>query len=284
MFIFAIRNEYLLERLARRPFLNKFFTLRLEELDSARDRGVVDQVYKSFYVENGTSKETSRGRFSDLDEKVLGFLKPDSENLILDVGVSSGITSLDLFEKLVQCDYRFSLSISDKFSRFYCAGSAIRRIYDRDNVLARAYVFSMLADKNLHWKYFVSKYSYELVRLLPFNGSLAEQLVLYDRRVRNLIEQGRICEVDYDVFSTTLDLQFDFVRCMNLLNRSYFSPPDILKAIDNLNKSLKEGGILQIGSTNSAGVNNVSFFRKVENHLEWLDDVNAGSEIKGLIV
>ena len=283
MLIFAIRNERLLEKLRRRNFLGKFFTLRVEELDTACDRGLVDHLYKSFYVDNDVSKETSAGRFADIDTRTISLLKRDSENLIHDVGVSSGITSLDLYDRLEREGYRFKLYISDKFARFHCTGHAIRRIYDSDNVLTRAYVFSLLVDGKLHPKYFVSKYAYKLIKLIPFKGNASGEIVLYDQRLRSLLEQGLVSETDYDVFrGGPPEMQFDFVRCMNLLNRSYFSDAEISRAIDNLKASLKESGVLLIGRTNAEGKNNASFFRRNQDCLNWIEDFNEGSEIKEL--
>ena len=283
MFLFAIRNEHLLRKLRSRSFLGKFFTGRVEELDSVRDEDTVDHLYKSFYVHNGTSKETRQGRFAGVDEKTLSFLKRDSMNLIHDVGVSSGITSLDLYDRLTAAGYPFALFVSDQFARFYWTGKTIRRIYDQNRVLARAYILSLVVDGKLHWKHFISRYSYQLVKMLPNHNQAVGEVILYDRRLRTLIEEGLVSEIEYDIFSGSGATQFDLVRCMNVLNRCYFSASQISRACDNLKKSLREGGILQVGRTNPEGVNNVSFFRKDKDRLCWIEDVNQGSEIKELV-
>jgi hypothetical protein len=283
MFIFALKNKRLFEELQRHRFLGKFVSLRVDCLDSVADPGLLAGFYKSFYVDNKTSKETRAGRFAELDDLAVSFLKSDSENLIHDVGVSSGITSVELYDKLVVAGCRFKLFVSDKFARFHATGDAFCRIYDGNDVLTRAYLFSLLSDEKLHWKHFISKYSFALLKRLPRASRPARQIVLYDPRLSKLIKEGRVAEIEYDIFNTTLDSQFTFVRCMNLLNRSYFSPAEISRAIHNLRSSLVEDGVLQVGRTNLQGANEASFFRKVQNRLVPAGDINKGSEIKGLV-
>ena len=65
----------------------------------------------------------------------------------------------------------------------------------------------------------------------------------------------------------------------NLLNLFYFSEEKIIKAINNLNESLLEGGILQIGRTTSEGINNVSFYKKQNGRFILVKRLNSGSEI-----
>jgi len=254
----------------------------MDNLDSFAERASIDHAYKGFYVDNRTSKETTQGRFSDIDDNTLHFISGKSHPLIHDVGISNGITSVDLYRRLSADHRSFKLFVSDKFAHFYRVGTRFCRIYDRNDKLTRAYIFSIVADKNLHWKYFLSKYSYQLIRAIPYHRQHAVPIMLYDPSLRLLLHEGKIFEIEYDVFNTSHPPDFDLVRCMNVLNLSYFSPAEISKAIINLTHSLKEGGVLQIGRTTPEGLNNASFFKKVHDQLILVEDVNEGSEIKEL--
>ncbi|HKZ80419.1 MAG TPA: class I SAM-dependent methyltransferase [Pyrinomonadaceae bacterium] len=263
--------------------MRNFFRFRLDRLGELKDPGLLSSVYTSFYTSDGTSKETSWDRFIETDEFTVGFLKQNAKNVIHDVGVSSGVTSLELYRKLNQRRLDFQLYVSDKFTRYYFTGKGLLRIYNEDTTLAQAYLFGLLLDRNIDWKYFLSKYAYYLVALLPKRSAGAERLCLYDLRLLSSFQQGIIHEIDYDLFRTRLDDRFDLVRCMNVLNVSYFRPAKILRAIRNLQRSLKNHGVLQIGRTNTLGRNEVSFFLKDGGNLRWILDVNGGSEIKPLV-
>jgi hypothetical protein len=283
MFIFALKSEQLFVKTQEWPLLKKFFRLRIDQLERIHDPLLVEALYKSFYVQNGTSKETRKGRFSEIDEITLSLLDKSSENVIHDVAVSSGVTSLELYQKLARNGFDFKLYISDKFSRYYYTGDNLRRIYDCNHALTQAYILSFLSDKHLHWKHFFSKYSYHLIRLLPDKKKVEGNVLLYDPEVLSVLRVGEIYEIEYDIFASQFNSQFDLVRCMNTLNLAYFAASDISNAINNLKLSLKDGGLLQVGRTSSSGTNNVSYFRKVGDSLCWIEDTNGGSEIKELI-
>jgi hypothetical protein len=284
MLIVALGNPDVLARLRRWRPLGRLLTLRIDAWDSVAEGEVVDHLYASLYVRDGLSKKTTRGRLSDLDDRTLGLLSREGDACIHDVGVSSGVTSLDLFESLRRAGRPFRLFVSDPFSRFYSCGRAVCRVYDRDRRLVRAYVGSVVLDERLSWKYFVSRYGFALLKRLPPDRRAGRPIVLYDARVRALIEQGRIGELDYDVFGSRVETAFDFVRCMNLLTRAHFPAARIAEGLRNLTASLKEGGVLQVGKTTLAGVNEVSFFRRVGGRLRRVQDVNGGWEASELAV
>jgi hypothetical protein len=283
MLIIALKNPARYRKLLGVPLLNKFFRLRADRMNQLQDRIAVEAAYKAFYTAAGSSKETSWNRLAEVDPLTLNLLNPLGPNVIHDMGVSSGVTSVDLHRQLVKRGIPFELIISDKFARYYCTGELLRRVYDEEGTLAQAYVFGLLCDRQAHWKYFVSKYGYHLVRLLPKGKRIEGELCLYDPELLALLEQGAIREIKYDVFTSRLEEKFDLIRCMNVLNLSYFGPSKIAAAIMNFHSSLKDKGVLQIGRTALRGQNEVSFFRKEQGQLRLLADVNGGSEIRHLV-
>ena len=86
----------------------------------------------------------------------------------------------------------------------------------------------------------------------------------------------------YQVFSDTIQ-KFDFVRCMNVLNRSYFSDDVLIVGLRNLFHSLHPDGFLLIGRTDAHHVNRASLLKKVDDCLVVLNHFTGGTEIFDLI-
>jgi hypothetical protein len=283
MLIIAVGNSDLYRRIQNIPVLNKFFRLRLDAAECLHDIRTSAAVYKSFYTAEGTSKETVPNRFSEIDKVTLALIDPDKQVAIHDVGVSSGITSLELFQQLASRGQAFKFYISDKFSRYRYSGKLVRRLFDEDGNLAQAYAFGLLCDRHVHGKYFISRLGYELVSRFRGPESIDGELCLYHPGIAELLSEGAIQELRYDLFRSQIESRFDFVRCMNVLNLSYFPPAKISTAIRNLYSSLNEDGILQVGKTNPAGINEVSFFRKANGKLLTVEEINGGSEISEIL-
>jgi hypothetical protein len=252
-------------------------------LPSIKDVDLSAKLYGSFKVKDGTSKETHVGRFKDLQVGTIKYMTQPI-NVIHDVAVSNGITSCELFHALDAAGLQFRLSVSDKFSNYYCQGRTVRKIVDADLLFVVGYVSIVLADDRLSWKFPVSKLLGRMLRKMPIRPELLLKLCLYSPELQNLIRQKKIDEIAYDIFTTQLLNHFTFVRCMNTLNLDYFAPQRIQLALSLIAASLYEDGVLLIGRTLKNGVNNASLFRKSQHKFQLLEDINEGSEIKELIL
>ena len=282
MFKLALENEDLFNRLSKHPILGRFVVFRIDCLPTLRDQKLASRVYKGILTSDGTSKHTAPGRFRDLDSLVVDYLSHES-NLIHDVAVSSGITSVELYSVLRDRGVPFKLMVSDKFSHYLYRGTIVRRIYAVNKTLLFAYVGWILADRKCSWKFPISKFLFPLVRAFDKPSPPFREIPLYDFRLLELIRQGHVEELSYDIFSTSLPDRFTFVRCMNVLNLDYFKPDAIHRALSLLKNSLKDQGILLLGRTLPGGTNAVSFYKKVSDHFELIGDLNGGSEIRHLV-
>jgi chemotaxis methyl-accepting protein methylase len=128
----------------------------------------------------------------------------------------------------------------------------------------------------------VTRFLHWLLADRPVTGPV-RWFVLFDREVLEHIQKGMIRSIDYDVFTTRMPRTFSFVRCMNLLNLSYFPRESIETALRNIIESLKEGGVLQIGRTHTNGTSHVGFYRKRGTRLEVLQEVGSGTELREVI-
>jgi len=78
----------------------------------------------------------------------------------------------------------------------------------------------------------------------------------------------------------------EFIRTMNILNRSYFSNADLTRGSLAVHKSLREGGIWVIGRTLeevSPPEHHASIWRKHHGRLQLLERIGKGAEIDDLI-
>lgn len=278
----AVKSESLFNRLSKYPIRKRFVVFRIDCLTNLRDSALASRLYQEIYTSDGTSKQTAPGRFRELDMLTADLLTHDS-NLIHDVAVSSGITSVELYATLHHRDIPFRLLVSDKFSRFRYRGSIVRRIYDATDTLLFAYALWILADWKCGWKFPISKMLFPLVKAFDKPSAPFGEILLFDFRLLELIRKGLIDEISYDILATSLPDKFTFVRCMNVLNLSYFEPDAIRRALFLLKNSLKDQGILLLGRTLPDGANAVSFYKKVSGNFELIRDLNGGSEISHLM-
>jgi hypothetical protein len=265
--------------------LRKFLVYRTDALSELRSAALREYVYTCLFTSNETSKQTSSGRFRDLDPIALSIIEEHKLDAIHDIGVSSGVTSLDLYRTLATTAIPLRFHISDKYAVYGTTGRCPVRIIDAQGSVRELYICGVLAkrDDSVSKKFFpVTRFLHWLLANRPFHGPV-RWFVLFDPEVQKHIEKGLIHTLDYDVFTTRMPDTFSFVRCMNLLNLIYFPSAVIETALRNIIESLKEGGVLQIGRTLPGGATEATFYRKSGTRLEILREVGSGTELRALI-
>ena len=282
MIKFYIKNFTIFHKVKSVPIVKFFFVFHLPSVKKFNNN--YDQIDFSFIrYGDKTSKHTSANRFFDLDNLVLKNLN-DSDNKILDIGISSGITSFELYEKLIKSKKKFKLSLCDKFSKFYYQSGFFDIVYDHKKNKKNIYFLKILFDANLSPIFFISKFFYYFISLFSNKSSNYREINLLDIKILTKIEKGEIEYFDLDIFNSFLKQEYSFVRCMNVLNLSYFSEDKILVGIRNIFKLLRDEGHLIIGRTNDKGINNVSLYIKKKNKFKVLKKVNKGCDINHLIL
>ena len=79
------------------------------------------------------------------------------------------------------------------------------------------------------------------------------------------VKTGRFTAREMDVFRMEDAGEFDLVVSFNLLQRSYFTEPEIERGLQSLTGAMAEGGFLLWGNTESFGI-----ARKTEGRLQTL--------------
>jgi hypothetical protein len=268
--------------MTRIPLLRKFLVYRTDAMPELRNAAARDYAYGAFFTANATSKQTSAGRFGDLDRLTGSIITEHKLDVIHDVGVSSGVTSLDLYRTLATIGMPLTFHISDKYAVYRCAGRCPARIIDAQGSVRELYVCGLLGKPDVSFKFPVTRFLYWWLADRPIRGPV-RSFVLFDHEVLEHIQKGLLRRIDYDVFTTRMPCSFSFVRCMNLLNLDYFPRESIEIALRNLVDSLQEGGVLQIGRTHPDGTNRAAFYRKHGTRLEMLQEFGSGTELRELI-
>jgi hypothetical protein len=255
---------------------------RTDAMSELRNAAVRDYVYRSFFISNATSKQTSAGRFRDLDQIARATITTHKLDAIHDIGVSSGVTSLDLYRTLATTGLPFVFHISDRYAVYGSAGRFPTRVIDAEGSVTELYLCGVLGKRDVTRKFPVTRFLHWLLADRPIKGPI-RQFVLLDHEVVAHIEKGLIRRIDYDVFTTRMPCAFTFVRCMNVLNLGYFRRERIETALRNIIESLKEGGVLQIGRTLLDGTSHATFYVKRGAGLEMLQEFNSGTELRDVI-
>jgi hypothetical protein len=287
VFKIVTSNTRLLRMVGRSRVLSRVIRGDVRVVPLTEDRGLADRIVSSVWVDRvALSKETVAGRFRDLDAILVELTRALSSPVIHDVGVSNGITSLDLLERFRAHGLSPRMYISDKYARCrYVQRGPVTRVYDSYGRLLHGHVGVLFADPQASWRFALSRLLFVLLdRTTPrLSGPDVTEILLYDRGVRDALEAGALTHLDYDVFSSDVDITFDVVRCMNTITRKYFSAEAIARAVANLGRSLKPSALLLVGRTFPDGRNDATFFRLLDGRFVVERVVNQGADIQEIV-
>ena len=271
-------------RLKKIKFIGDVIAFYIPSLREIKDEKMYSEIITNLRYGHTTGKDTKSDRFADLDN-ILDLL-PDEGLRIHDVGCSSGVTSLDLKQSLDIKGKKFLLTISDRFLEVFYIGRTIKYIYDCESNLRQIYFGRILCDNELMGLFFVSRFLFKFLSLFirkSHQADLLERISLVDPQVQNCIDLDELEARYYNIFDHDETSTYNFIRCMNLLNQSYFSDEKISVGLSNLIEALEYKGFLQIGRTDIDGVNRVSVYQKGVQGLVPILLVNGGSEIQDLL-
>ncbi|MFK7913942.1 MAG: hypothetical protein AB8B93_08515 [Pseudomonadales bacterium] len=279
----VVKNEWLAQKLFRSALCDRFVRYDLRALSSFSDEELIGYIYRRVGIHGGITKQTAQNRFSDLDQKTAGLIAQQTDASVHDVGVSSGITSVELYTQLKAANVApLQFSVSDRYAKFYTQTHGSQTdVFDADQRLQCSYLGPLYGDRHTSSKYPLSVWLHK--RASAFDSDQAESFYLFHPKLLSLIEDKHINVLEYDVLTTRPETAYSYVRCMNLLNLSYFDKPQLLQGIANVRASLRSDGILQVGRTEQSGENHVGFYRNTASGLERIDQIGDGSEIHDLI-
>jgi hypothetical protein len=261
--------------------------------------------FMSLRLPNGTHKTTCRRRLTDLDELVQGLLPRNRPLEIMDVAVSSGVSTLEWLESLERAGISCHLVAGDAVmdACLIALGRRLRALVDRTGRLLQLEVAGRAIRlppprRRDSIRYFahlallrrIAKASAPLVGACCRSGHAARIRALRFQPLKLLSPAvegaGRIEAIEDDILHDRKFMQrFHVLRAANILNHCYFDPQSLERMLVNLRERLRPDGLLIVCRTVADGTNHGSVFRLGEDgRFSLVANLNGGSEIADLVL
>jgi hypothetical protein len=275
---------------------NDFFNLPSQRVSLADEA----TFFSSIKVGNNTFKKTGGGRFMALDAALVRYLAGPSPRIgeLLDIGVSSGITTLDLDAALTTAGHLFRVTATDLALdafivpirkgwralvdsaghplQYDIGGHAIRPWRRRLDWLDGMAVVLWL----LNW------YAKPRARRSLASNRVVQRVQLLSPR---LLRRKDITVVrdDITVENPAFSGRFDLIRAANILNLDYFDTPTLRAALANLTSYLSgPGALLLVARTLGDDDHHGTLFEIVEqgDGFRIVERYGNGSEVEALVL
>ena len=260
-----------------------------------------DAFFGGIKLGNDTFKLTRAGRLADLDAWLLAQLGQESADIdqMLDIGVSSGVTTLDLVEQLRRAGYARAVTATDLAVNAYIlpVWPGCRALVDRDGHALQYDVCGWalrpwrrrldMVDGMVMVRWALNALCRDRLSRLMRDGPPAEARTV--RLVSPRLDRAEDIRVEQDdimVRNPAFVGRFDLIRAANILNRDYFAPRALGRAMDNAIAYLSgPGAWLLIGRTLPDSTHHASLFRLDETgRLVIADRFGAGSEVEEFVL
>lgn len=276
---------------------HKFLSMAPEQV-TAKDE---ESFFTSIMAKNGTYKTTFQRRFAQINEDLLCLMSTGAVSVrsVLDIGISSGTSTLELYEFLDSHGYGTRIVGTDLLIDAYLV-----RVMPKCFALVDKSGFPLRFDVFGHgMKPWVTRQDYTngffLVRKtinIFFRGlahkTLASTHETSVKRVKlvtpRLLENKNIdvCEDDVLAYNPEFAGRFDFVRAANVLNKGYFGDDALRGIIANIRRYMAPPpSSLLIMRTHEDRTNHGTLFRlEPSGRFLALERFGRGSEIETLVL
>ncbi len=261
-------------------------------------RGQETAFFSSLKVHNRTSKQTDDGRLAAIDAELSEFIRLSGASVsnVLDIGVSSGITTVELLDTLRKAGFSPQVTGTD-----LTLDAAIRSPHSWGRVLVdeggRPLQFEVLGRPIRAWtrrRDYVTgaillRWALSLVLARAGDGGAASNssrpVRLVSPRLRSFPE---ITLQRDDILNANPGFvgRFDLIRAANVLNRRYFDEAKLRRIVRNLTNYLAgEGALLLVVRTYRGAGNRGSLFRlDAAGRLTVVKRFGEGSEFEPLLL
>lgn len=274
---------------------SKFFALDPGRLTPE----VEDRFFTDLKTQNSTFKRTGRARLNDVDACCVRNLAAAAARIerVLDIGISSGTSTLDLHDHLRAAGHAPRIIGTDLALDGYIVPAlpGLRVLSDpgghpmQYDLLGRAirswerradYLTGMIAVRRM-----LARFTRRAVQARLEDGHGAQPVRLLSPRLKG--HPAITVEVN-DIFARTdrFVRRFDFVRAANILNLGYFSEAELRRALSNIFSYLSGGGAWLLVARSKGSANAATLFRLSPDgrRLLVMDRVGGGSEIERLVL
>lgn len=298
---------------SRRPTTRQIFESFASQArpDEATERN----FFTSVLLSNGTFKTTAANRLDDVNEAVFSNVAgiTDRPIQLMDVAISSGITTFEWYEQLKSKGVCCQITATDLI--FYA--SLVNCLFDTLSVLIDKHGNILHIDAVGHGVLPTKGVRGALIHpcralfaavvraffrttmkidkhLPPLRGEVtlaAEGRILKCEPITLLTKKLAECQnvriMEDDLLAENLpefDRAFHVVRAANILSRVYFSDVNLIRMVRTLIHRLKDHGLFILCRTMDGGANHATIFQLTPNRkLSVLMRLGGGSEIEELI-
>lgn len=259
------------------------------------------EFFCSIMVRNRTWKTTFHGRFREVNERLISEVGAGRVRVasILDVGVSSGISTLELYNDISSRGYETHIVGTDLFTHAYLVrvGTSCHALVDDTGFPLQFDLFGRgitpwVTQRDQRNGMFVFR---KLVNLAFTRRARAILRHTDDVRVERVrLVTPRLAGItnislqtdDVTCYNSDFCARFGFIRAANILNRGYFAEPALVAIIDNIRHYLDGcGASLLVIRTHEDGNNHGTLFKLVnDRRFEISTRFGAGSEIEDLVL
>lgn len=250
----------------------------------------LDRFFRALRLSNGTYKTTCSGRLEDLNDTLIRLVPRGNSIRVLDVAVSSGVTTIDLLDHLASESIACELIATDVMTRAYLSRlGPLEVLFDQNGyplqLSAGSFVRCRPHDPSRSVRRRVLEGAFQMLQRSrdrggPQNG-IPVLLLTPELEGRQNVT---VVEHDLTLYEPRWQDSFDLIRAANILNMDYFDRATLASMASRLCSYLKLGGILAICRTNEQGVNHASVFRRCSSGLDVAARLGMGSEIEEMVL
>lgn len=268
-----------------------------------QEAAATPEVEKRFFskvrLPNGTWKTTYPDRLDDLNERLLEFLPQGRDLQLMDVAVSSGISTAEWSAQLSANGIRHRIVAGDLVTDGWLtsSGAWFALLCDDRNLEPLLLEVGPISLPVRSERRSVRAARPLLVPLLRGIASLARRrdargresrllaygpisLVVAEARERAEIE---VTQDDVTVPGRFHD-RFDVVRAANLVQRAYFDEETLTLVIANLRDRVRVGGLLVLCQTVDGHGNQATIFLRESNQFVAVGSLGDGVEVRDLVL
>jgi hypothetical protein len=285
----------------RIPTANEMYFSELTA-DATQMERLENQFFKSVGLPNGTWKTTAYRRLDNLNELVQKFLPTDRPLDVMDVAVSSGVSTVEWIESMERAGTQCRMTAGDATADAYLVSIApgMRVLVDRHGHALHYEVAGRGIGHPLR-KRLMPVYLWPVLFIHLVLGMVVAPTLRAATRLEEggrlgtrwrplklvsptLLKPNRIDVVEDDILvNRSYRGCFHAVRAANILNREYFEDNTLTAMLNNLRNRLKTGGLLIVCRTNPHDVNHGTIFElREDGRLYVLARLNEGSEVEHL--
>ena len=257
------------------------------------------RFFRSLKVRNRNTKQTAHGRLDALNDIAIDLLGAPGRRIrtALDVGISSGVTTAELFDSFRRAGLSPAITATDLsiYATIVHLSKYVRVLIDAAGDILQ---YDIRGFAVRPWRRRLDRFSgmglvksaIERRYAAAAKSAVADPAAQKDRvaLINPRLAANREIELrEDDLLQRNPDFvgRFDFIRAANVLNREYFDEPTLKRAIEGLTAYLSgPGALILFVRTNDRTGHHGGFYELADDgRLRLVRQVGRGSELAPLI-